>query len=890
MLWADNTNYGKIDLLFLRKSEGQIMQGKLMLIDGNSILNRAFYGLQNNLLKTAEGLYTNGVYGFLNILSKYLEEENPDYLAVAFDLKDPTFRHQAYDKYKGTRKGMPPELVVQVPLIKEVLDAMNITRMELKGYEADDIIGTYAKKAESLGVSCIIITGDRDSLQLVSPLITVKLPVTRAGKTTTEFYDTSAILEKYGVEPVKLIDVKALMGDTSDNIPGVPGIGEKTALDLIKTFDSLDNIYENIDNVQKESVKSKLKVNKELAYMSKMLAEICKTVPLSKSIEEIKRVDVNNKKLKEIFLRLEFRSMIERYKLNIEPIETKTFDTVNNDLININSAQELTDMVDKLLKLDKLYIDCLWDKQKLFEIKLYSDSGLAYKIDLLMQLVDEDVVKTLKPLFENESIGKVCFNVKPFVLWLKEFDCKFKGLIFDAAVASYIVDSTRQANTIGDVYRFFTGDEITDTGEALKRILPAALAKLEENGQMPLFNDIELPLIEVLADFEYIGFKVDSNILHELGASLEIKINELMNNIFALSGRSFNINSPKQLGEVLFDELKLPAKKKTKTGYSTGQEVLESLLDQHPIISLIMEYRQSTKLKSTYIDGLLSVVNPKTGRVHSSFNQLITATGRLSSTEPNLQNIPIRHELGKQIRKAFIPADENHVLVDADYSQIELRVLAHIAQDSFMQQAFKDNLDIHAITASQVNGVDLSEVTSVMRSRAKAVNFGIVYGISDFGLSRDLGISRKEAKIYIDSYLDRYVGVKNYMHEIVEVGTAQGYVTTLFGRRRYLNELSSSNHNIRSFAQRMAMNTPIQGTAADIIKIAMIKVHNALEERGLKSKLILQVHDELLVDTLISELDEVKSIVKYCMEDAVILSVPMKVDVFSGKDWYHAKQ
>lgn len=866
------------------------MLGKLMLVDGNSILNRAFYGLQNNLLKTAEGLYTNGVYGFLNILSKYLDEENPDYLAVAFDLKDPTFRHEAYDKYKGTRKGMPPELVVQVPVIKEVLDAMNIVRIELKGYEADDIIGTYAKKAESMGVACIIITGDRDSLQLVSSLITVKLPVTKAGKTTTEFYDTSAILEKYGVEPAKLIDVKALMGDTSDNIPGVPGIGEKTALDLIKTFNSLDNIYKNLDNVQKESVKSKLKENKDLAYMSKMLAEIFKDVPLSKSIDEIKRVDVNKIKLKEIFQRLEFRSMIEKYKLNVGLTEITSSDTINNELTIINNLQELTDMVNILLSVDKLYIDCLWDKQKLFEIKLYSDIGLAYKIDLVMQFVDEEVVKQLKLLFENESIGKICFNAKPFVLWLKEFDCKFKGLIFDAAVASYIVDSTRQANTLGDVYRFFTGDEITDAGEALKRILPAALAKLEENGQMSLFNDIELPLIEVLADFEYIGFKVDPDILQELGAGLDIKINELMNNIFSLSGRSFNINSPKQLGEVLFEDLKLPAKKKTKSGYSTGQEVLEELLDQHPIISLIMEYRQSTKLKSTYIDGLLSVINPKTGRVHSSFNQLVTATGRLSSTEPNLQNIPVRHELGKQIRKAFIPADGNHVLVDADYSQIELRVLAHIAQDSFMQQAFKDDLDIHTITAAQVNGVDISDVTSIMRSRAKAVNFGIVYGISDFGLSRDLGISRKEAKIYIDSYLDRYAGVKNYMHEIVQVGTAQGYVTTLFGRRRYLNELASSNYNIRSFAQRMAMNTPIQGTAADIIKIAMIKVHNTLEERDLKSKLILQVHDELLVDTLISELDEVKSIVKNCMEDAVTLSVPMKVDVFSGEDWYHAKQ
>ncbi len=874
---------------------------KLLIVDGNSIINRAYYATETSFMKTAEGLYTGAVYGFLNIFLKYLEEDDPDYIAVCFDVKHPTFRHEEYEEYKATRKGMPDELAAQMPLLKELLHAFNVAVIEKMGYEADDLIGTFCEKASSKGMECIVLTGDRDSLQLVNERVVVKLPVTKGGRTSAEFYDVDKVYEKYGVTPSQLIDVKALMGDKSDNVPGIAGVGEKTALSLIKEFGSLDGIYENIDKISKPALKKKLEEGKNMAYLSRKLVTIMKEVPLEITEEDIKRKEYDPVRVLNVLNKLEFRSIIKRLKLDqVEPEADVVFETENiyKDIEEMTLPEEVVvltgiDDIAKMQlpeKIDILYITYTLSNNELSEINFrFDNSSVGYTVALPGALFVPAFLDKFAAVFESESIKKVMFDAKPLILWLKQNGCDFKGLYCDVAVCAYLSDSNRKSNSITDVYRFYTSKEIKSGSLnelfALEEIQEYAFRKLEEDGQTKLFKDVELPLVSILADLEYTGFRVNPDILEAVGRDFEKRINELTGLIHSYAGKVFNINSPKQLGEVLFEDLKLESKKKTKTGYSTNVEVLEKLYDAHPIIPCIIEYRQNTKLKSTYIDGLLSAINHMTGRVHSSFNQMATATGRLSSTEPNLQNLPIKSEIGRHIRRAFEPRDENHILIDADYSQIELRVLAHISQDSTMIEAFRNNEDIHTVTATKVFNVGLEDVTYEMRSKAKAVNFGIIYGISEYGLSRDLNISFYEAKQLKTDYLKKYPGVDAYMKDIVESARKLGYVTTLMGRRRYLPELASSNSQIRSFGERIALNTPIQGTAADIIKIAMVKVYNELARRKLSSKLILQVHDELLIDALKEEKEEVIDLLKDCMENAFELSVPLVVSIDTGMNF-----
>lgn len=896
---------------------------KLMIIDGNSILNRAFYGLQGrNMLETSDGLYTNAIFGFINILNKYIEEEKPQYISVAFDLKAPTFRHKEFDAYKANRKGMPRELAMQLPVMKEVLDAMNIKRLECEGFEADDILGSLSKQAEEKGFDVIIITGDKDSLQLASKKTRIKIPTTKAGKTETNEYNDDAVFEKYGVTPLQFIDVKGLMGDTSDNIPGVAGIGEKTALGLIQQFGSIENIYENIDLIDKKSVKEKLILGKDMAFRSKWLATIHRDMDCMCSIEDLEFLAPDSNKLLELFKRLEFKSLITKYGLDKEneaSIEANVSEYLEMSIVESESCfdkylEELKNAVD-------LSIYCLYESKGhdkvLTGISITEpDTKRTTYIDAY-SIGEKAVVEGLKPIFEDNAIYKYCYDAKNLYLYLMIKDIKLKALKFDTMIAAYLLDPSNTNYSLDRLSEQYLSKSISSEEaligkgkgaikysdlEVSKRAEFAAVNSniindlykvlnnaIIETDQTDLYFEIELPLTEVLASMEYHGFKVDVNMLVEYSRELDDKISVLENDIIELAGEAFNINSPKQLGIILFEKLELPVIKKTKTGYSTDIEVLEQLKDKHCVVEKIIEYRQLVKLKSTYVEGLMAVINPNTGKIHSSFNQTVTTTGRISSTEPNLQNIPIKLEMGRKIRKVFIPTSDEFVLLDADYSQIELRVLAHIANDANMIDAFINGADIHTATASQIFNVPPSEVTSFMRSSAKAVNFGIVYGIGDFSLSKDLGVTRKEARKYIDGYLDRYPGVREYMSKIVHEGKERGYVTTMFKRRRYLPELKSSNFNIRSFGERIAMNTPIQGSAADIIKIAMVSVYNALKDGQFKSRLILQVHDELIIETYHEEINEVKKILKECMEKAANLNAPLTADVNSGSNWYESK-
>ncbi len=892
---------------------------KIMIVDGNSILNRAFYGLSKTaMLTTTEGLYTNAVFGFINILTKYLTEENPKYLCVAFDLKAPTFRHLEYDQYKAQRKGMPDELAVQVPLIKQVLDAMNIRRVEIEGFEADDILGSISLCAQESGIEAILLTGDRDSLQLASDTTRIKLPVTKGNKTETEEYDFEKVIEKYGVTPHQMIDVKGLMGDTSDNIPGVPGIGEKTALDLIKNFNSIEELYENLDKVAKKGVREKLEANKDLAFMSKRLATIERRVPCITNLDEYIRTDFDREKLYSIFKRLEFKTFIEKFGLGDTPL-VQASEAMKIEHVDVDSIKELESYINAIKTTGKMavYYHINSVRRNLDDFCVYAcDENYAPAVlKFSLEFTFESALKALKEVLESKDIKKYGHDLKNFYKLLKFFNIDLEGVAFDTMIGAYILEPTRNSYTISEL-----------AAEHLNRsILPAEMLydkhgqKLEEgpdidptavisaccdtifelaekfepiihnNGQDELYYQIELPLVEVLADMEFWGFKVDVEGLKAYSHEMDSRLAILENEIYMLAGEDFNINSPKQLGVILFEKLGLPVIKKTKTGYSTDAEVLEQLSHKHQIVERILEYRSLMKLKSTYADGLLNVLDKETSKIYSSFNQTVTATGRISSTEPNLQNIPIKLEMGRKIRKVFIPTSESYVLLDADYSQIELRVLAHITGDPNMIEAFSNNEDIHTTTAAKVFGIPPEEVSSLMRSRAKAVNFGIVYGIGDFSLSKDIGVTRKEAKKYIDDYLAKYSKVKDYMSETVTKGKELGFVTTLFNRRRYLPELKSSNFNMRSFGERVAMNTPIQGSAADIIKISMVKVYNELKKRKLKSRLILQVHDELIVETERSELDEVSKLLKECMENAVSLKVPLTVEVKSGDTWYETK-
>ena len=865
---------------------------KILLIDGNSILNRAFYGTQSSYLKNAEGFSTGALFGFMNMFLKQIEEFSPEYAAVAFDVKAPTFRHERYSEYKAGRHATPPELLEQFPVAKELMEAMGIARLELAGYEADDLLGTYSRIATENNIKCYIMTGDRDALQLVNENVNVLLCSTQKGKPHTEVYDIEAVKAKYGVLPSKLIDMKALMGDSSDNIPGVPGIGEKTAATLLIEYGSLDNIYENIENIKKAALKETLKNNKDLAYLSQMLGKIELFVPYDADIKNMRTGNADSEALSALMERLEFKAIKKKLTdmgIIKEKITAESFDgalslfsfteeSANEDDQEILNAEEFSKNVQ-----DVLYVYTKGETETGFDFDLACDE--SEKIYRCKGEIEPEIIK----LFEDDKIGKVLFNAKPFVSFLLKKGASLNNIRHDLSVASYILDSTRKSDNIEDVCRFLTGKQMPINVKTLKYMAEAADEKIKHVSMERLYNEVELPLIQVLAEMEIEGFKVDVNALKQQGEELDLTIENDKKDIYALSGHEFNINSPKQLGTVLFEELKLKSGKKTKSGYSTGQEVLEGLIDEHPIIPLIMEYRQNTKLKSTYIDGLINVIDNKTGRVHSCFNQTVTATGRLSSTEPNLQNIPIRTELGRLIRKAFIPSEEEHVLIDADYSQIELRVLAHYSQDKAMCDAFNNNADIHTITAAQVNGIPEHMVTPSMRSDAKAVNFGIVYGISDFGLAKDLGISVYEAKKYISSYFNNYPDIDKLLKRLVEDAKEKGYSETLMGRRRYLPEINSPKYMVRKFGERVAMNMPIQGTAADIIKIAMINVNKELKKGGFKSKLILQVHDELLIDSPKEEAEAVTELLKNCMQEAFELSVPLKVDVNAGKCWYDCK-
>lgn len=885
---------------------------KLMVIDGSSLIYRAFYALP--LLTTKSGIYTNGVYGFLTMLYKVKEEQKPDYICVAFDKKGPTFRHKEYKEYKSTRQKTPSELIQQFPIIREILDAMNIKYLEMSEYEADDIAGTLARIGEEKSLDVLLVTGDKDYLQLATD--TTKVLITRKGITEIEEYDKDKILDKYGVAPKTLIDLKGLMGDKSDNIPGIPGVGEKTGLKLLQNYNSIEKIYENIDEVSGKKLKEKLIENRDIAFLSRKLGEIITNVNLDLEFEDIKVVEENAEVLLKIYEDLEFNSLINKVSKEhaIEEYIPSKYNIINSSeynfiLKNINDKKKFSF---KFIVSNYNYVE-----DDIIAVGIKTDINITNIMIFKNRDELEEFATMFKPIFEDKNIKKIGHNLKNDIIILLRIGIEVKNISFDSMIAKYLIDPSQSSYSVNEISKeyleyygldeeellgkgkkkkSYTDLEDTQLAEYISFIVETAFDVetkmkdiLKDQDMIDLYYDVELKLVEVLASMEFYGFHIDKEELEKIGIELDDEIESLTDEIQSMAGGKFNINSPKQLGEVLFDKLELPVIKKTKTGYSTNAEVLDKLKDKHPIIEKVLRYRQIVKLKSTYIDGLIALINEKTHRIHSSFNQTITTTGRISSTEPNLQNIPIRTEDGRKIRKAFVAKDENHLLVDADYSQIELRVLAHISNDEKFIEAFKNNEDIHTKTASEVFGVPKEEVDSTMRSRAKAVNFGIVYGISDYGLSRDLNIPRKESKLYIDNYLENYKNVKKYMEDIVVEGKENGYVETILHRRRYIPELKAKNFNIRSFGERIAMNTPIQGSAADIIKIAMVNVYSELKKRKLKSKLILQIHDELIIEATEDEVEEVKTLMKNIMENSIELRVPLTVDLQVGDSWYDTK-
>lgn len=881
------------------------MNKTLVIIDGNSIINRAFYALPE--MSNKEGLKTNAIYGFTNMLLKIIDTYNPTHISVAFDRKAPTFRHIEFKEYKAGRKKMPDELREQFEPLKDLLDKFNIHRLEIDGYEADDIIGTVSKIAEDNGFKVYIVTGDKDAIQLASNKTTTL--ITKKGVGEVEEYDYDSVIEKYEMTPTQFIDLKGLMGDKSDNIPGVPGIGEKTGIKLIKEFSSIEGIFDNIDSI-KGSTKKKLEENKELAIMSKKLATIIRDVPVEFNLEELEYGNYNTKDILDVFKYLGFTSLIPRIG-NLDESE----EIVNEANVEISKLEDIDEFINKVKENNELIIKTVTREGNILDkrIKYIFLSVDGKKI----YYVEEDSIYKLEYIFTSNEIKKLGYNLKDDYIALKPYGIKLENIYFDITIAEYLIDSmsstSYECSAIAMKYltkKVKTKEELLGKGvkakkyqdlsfeelsshisqiiDTVKNVMPIMEENLKESNMDGLLYHVEMPLVEVLADMEYEGVKVDKEKLNELGSQFKEIIKKLESEIYKISGEEFNINSPKQLGVILFEKLGLPVIKKTKTGYSTNAEVLDKLKDQSPIIDKIIEYRQIVKLNSTYVEGLLSIINPIDGRIHSSFNQTITTTGRISSTEPNLQNIPVKLEMGRNIRKVFI-SDKGCKLVDADYSQVELRVLAHMSQDETMIDAFKHNEDIHTKTASQVFNVSMDEVTSKQRSDAKAVNFGIVYGKSDFGLSEDLNIPVKQAKEYIENYFNKYNKIKEFMDNIIEDASSNGYVTTILNRRRYIPEIKSSNFMLRNAGKRAAMNAPIQGSAADIIKIAMINVYKKLEENNLKSKLILQVHDELIVEAVDSEIDIVKKIVKDDMENAVCLDVNLDVDLNIGDSWYDTK-
>ena len=911
---------------------------RLLIVDGNSIMNRAFYGTMHaKTMMSADGTYTNALYGFLAILFRELEDLNPDYIAVAFDLKAPTHRHKMYEAYKGTRHGMPEELAQQMPIIKEILKEMNITVIEKEGYEADDIIGTMSKEAEKEGHLVTVLSGDRDTFQLVSNNITVRIPRTKMGKTEVDDYTEEKIEEEYGLKPKALIEVKGLMGDTSDNIPGVPGVGEKTAIKLVKDFGTIENLYEKIEKNESElkgALKEKIENNKELAILSKTLGTILLDAKLDVKVDDLKTKEWDKEKVLKRFKELQFNRFIDRFSLNEVAFQEEKKAQIEDlfKIEEVNNNEKIEDLVEKI-KTSKELVYFLEkekiDLKKVEKFKVVDEEAKALAIYIKeenkvfyfekAQNLDEKILN----LFEDEEIKKIGYKVKSDYIILKELGKEYTGLKYDAEIAGYNLNPTDK-NTIEDMCKKYLSLDINDyleennqektaqmnlfdmqnksddeekkkekiknciTCYAISKLQEITIKKLDEEGSLALFNNIEMPLVLVLAQMQYNGMYVNADELKDFGEEIKKTAETLTNEIYSLAGEKFNINSHQQLGKILFEKLGLPAPKKTKTGYSTDVDVLEKLINKHEIIEKILGYRKIAKLNSTYIEGLIPYINKNTHKIHSKFHQTITATGRISSTDPNLQNIPTREEIGKQIRKAFLP-EEGNVYIDADYSQIELRVLAHISKDENMIYAFNHGEDIHRQAASKVFNVPLDEVTKEQRSSAKAVNFGIVYGISDFGLANQIKVSNKQAKQYINDYLEKYSGIKNFMSNITEEAKEKGYVETLFGRKRYIPELKSSNYMVRKFGDRVAMNTPIQGTAADIMKIAMINVNKELKEKKINGKIVLQIHDELLLEVSKEDKEVAKEILKRNMENAMKLDVPLEVEISEGKNWYELK-
>lgn len=922
-------------------------RGKFMVIDGNSLIHRAFYAIRP--LTTTSGEPTNAVYGFINMLLKILAAEDPACIAVAFDKGKVTFRNEHYVEYKAHRKATPEDLRPQFDMVREVLRAMNIPIYEMDGFEADDLIGTVTARAEEAGYDSLIVTGDRDALQLVSNR--TKVMLTRKGITELEIFDPPAVQEKYGLKPLQVIDLKGLMGDASDNIPGVPGIGEKTAQKLVQEFGSVENLLDNLDRLAPK-LQQKLTENRDLAVLSKRLATIIRDVPCEIDLTACHRVEPDYDALLALYRRLEFRGLVKNLtdKMSKQPqpdagataggtiIAGRETKAAGSKCLRINEVgffegfaaggedspggdRETAALAYDLSAPDPVRADIagLAMSKRAGEAVFLAPEGAGAGGDSaggnaggdsgFSENVGDSGEGLLTGLFARQegyaagvydklhrALPVLCIhNGKKLLVALAKYGLLPRPIGFDTMVAAYLLNPAGQNQDIGDLCAKFLdetllpGDDFQYTctrAERTLRLREVLVSQLQELGMEELFYRVELPLVHVLADMEAAGVKVDREMLRVMGEELGSKIDGLTREIFDLAGEEFNINSTKQLGVILFDKLQLPVIKKTKTGYSTDVEVLETLAAEHEIVEKILEYRQYVKLKSTYVDGLTNLINPVTGKLHTTFNQTITATGRLSSTEPNLQNIPIRLEEGRKIRKVFMPSEPDHYIVTADYSQIELRILAHISQDERFIEAFANNEDIHTRTAAEVFGVPMEEVTREMRGRAKAVNFGIVYGISDFGLARNIKVTRKEAKQYIESYFARYAGVRQYMDQIVEQAREQGYVTTVLNRRRYLPDIYSKNFAVRSFGERTAMNTPIQGSAADIIKLAMIRVYDCLREQGMKTKMILQVHDELIFEVPEEELGAAVKIIRDCMENAIKLKVPLTVDMKKGRNWY----
>ena len=900
---------------------------KLLIVDGNSMLNRGFYGVSgSNLLRTKEGIYTNAIYGFLGILQKVLKEENPEYICVTFDLPAPTFRHKMYDGYKANRKGMPEELAMQLPYMKNVLSAMNICVIEKEGYEADDIIGTIAKQQKD-DFKVLILTGDKDSFQLIEDNINIILPHTVKGQTTVEHITPEVIKEKYGLLPKQMIDVKALMGDNSDNIPGVMGIGEKTALSLINKYNNIENLYNYIENNKSQTdIKGKqlekLIIDKENAFLSKELGTIIIDVPIEYIKDDIKRKEYRYNELYELFKKLELKSYIEKFDLlNHIQINTtqelkESIDNNNSKYVAIKGKDEIEILLNDILKTKELvYYFSNKQRYKFEDITtfLFHTNNTTYSID--NSVLTKDVfVKCFKDIFENKEINKIGFDTKRDYIMLKNIGIDFEEIYFDILIAACLIELNNNKLSLETMILEYTGikveqnfqknqqltfdlgfgisqyeeenDEENQLCFGMKMLYKCFVQKLKELNEYSMFNEIEMKLVPVLANMEIEGIQINVEVLNSIDEELKEKIYNLEKEIYQIVGEEFNILSPKQLGEILFDKLKLPVIKKNKTGYSTEGDVLEQLVEEHEVIDKILQYRLYSKFKTTYIDGIREyIIN---NRIHTKLLQTATSTGRLSSIEPNLQNIPVRDDYGKNFRKMFI-AKEGCVLLDADYSQIELRVLAHLSDDRVMIEDFNKDTDIHTLTAMKVFNLKANEVSKEYRQAAKAVNFGIVYGISDYGLSKSINKGVRESREYIERYFKKYKGIKEYLASIVAFAKENGYSETLFNRRRYIPEIYSGNFNIKKFGQRAAMNNTVQGTAAEIMKIAMIKISNELKKQKLKSKIVLQIHDELIIETYIEEIEQVKNVLKEGMENAVNLNVPLTAEVKEGKSWYDTK-